>query len=89
MPLVAFEKSLIIHKPIDLSMVDDISHAASDTISDTPPLISMPCFIRYNRDLEFVDDDERRRERSGSRTSSKAGKQMFKQAPVSARHRSR
>ena len=32
---------------------------------------------------EFMHDDERRRVRSGSRTSSKAGKTNVKQAPVS------
>ena len=38
---------------------------------------------------EFVDDDERRRVRSGSRTESKAGKTNVKQAPVSAHRWSR
>ena len=42
-----------------------------------------------SRQDEFVEDDERRRVRSGSRAFPKREKQVFKQAPVSARRRSR
>ena len=89
------DANLVTTRPIFFVFVIIISHTQTITIHYIYNSLQVTVII-YKKEIreskirdELVDDDERKRARSGLRMSYKAGKQMFKQAFVLAHCRSR
>ena len=88
---IFIDANLVTTRPIFFVFFIIISHTQTITIHNIYNSLQVTVII-YEKEIreskirdKLVDDDERRRVRSGLRT----GKQMFKQASVSAHCRSR